>query len=182
MDELIDIYDENNNPVGVQKMKSEAHRTGLWHRAAHVWIYNSAGEILLQLRAKDKEFYPNRWDISAAGHVSAGEEPVVSGLREVKEEIGLPVSKEDLGFFRIGKSKMVYEKMLNNEFYYVYFLKFDGDSSKLRVQEEELQEARFFPVDKIKEGLKTNQDNYVFHGEYWQDVVNHVKKLLSAKV
>jgi len=35
-DELIDIYDEDNKPTGVQKMKSEAHRQGLWHRAAHI--------------------------------------------------------------------------------------------------------------------------------------------------
>ena len=57
-DELIDIYDENNKPLGIQKMKSEAHRDGLWHRASHVWIYNSKGEILLQLRAKNKELWP----------------------------------------------------------------------------------------------------------------------------
>ncbi len=57
VDELIDICDENNNLLKIQKMKSEAHRDGLWHRTSHVWIYNSNGEILLQLRAKTKTFF-----------------------------------------------------------------------------------------------------------------------------
>ena len=56
VDELIDIFDENNNALNVQKMKSEAHKLGLWHRASHIWIYNSSGEILLQLRAKKNHF------------------------------------------------------------------------------------------------------------------------------
>lgn len=84
-DELIEIYNGNNEPLGIEKMKSEAHRNGLWHRASHIWIYNSAGEILLQLRAENKELYPNMWDISAAGHISAGEEPIISALREMEE-------------------------------------------------------------------------------------------------
>lgn len=66
-DELVDICDENNNLHGIRKTTSEAHRAGLWHRASHVWIYNSKGEILLQLRAKEKLLYPDMWDISAAG-------------------------------------------------------------------------------------------------------------------
>lgn len=35
-DEMIDICDENNNLTGIQKKKSEAHESGLWHRAAHI--------------------------------------------------------------------------------------------------------------------------------------------------
>lgn len=70
-DELIDIFDENNNPRGIQKLKSEAHKEGIWHRAVHIWIYNLKGEILLQLRSKNKELYPDRWDVSAAGHGGA---------------------------------------------------------------------------------------------------------------
>ena len=80
-DELIDICDEANHLTGVQKMKSEAHKDGLWHRAVHIWLYNSKGEILLQWRAKNKLLYPEMWDISAAGHVSASENPITSGLQ-----------------------------------------------------------------------------------------------------
>jgi isopentenyldiphosphate isomerase len=59
--ELLDIVDEDNKLLGIKKSKVEAHEKGLWHRNAHIWIYNSKGEVLLQLRAKDKIFLPNMW-------------------------------------------------------------------------------------------------------------------------
>jgi len=85
-DELIDIYDENDKTLNLKKMKSEAHKNGLWHRAASVCIYNSHGEFLLQLRAKDKDLFPNMWDVSAAWHISAGEDPTIAAIRKQKKK------------------------------------------------------------------------------------------------
>jgi isopentenyldiphosphate isomerase len=180
-DELLDICDENNNLLGVQKMKTEAHRDGLWHRSVHIWIYNANGEILLQLRAMEKPLYPNMWDISVAGHVSAGEDPIISGLREAEEEVGLQIVKEDLDFWMIRKHQTVFRDIKNNEFYYVYFLKFDGDINQLKLQVEEVQKIEFFPIDKITEALKTNPDKYVPHGDYWFEVFQEVKNRLGDK-
>jgi len=174
-DELIDICDETNKLLGIQKMKSEAHKNGLWHRSSHVWIYNSSGEILLQLRADNKEMYPNMWDISAAGHVDAGEEPIVAALREMEEEIGLSIKQEDLEFFKIIKVQAVYKEIVNNEFDYVYFLKFDGDINKLALQKEEVAKIQFLSIDKIKEELQEYPEKYVPHGDYWFDIIKKVR-------
>lgn len=178
-DELIDICDENNNLLNIQKMKNEAHKNGLWHRASHIWIYNSNGEILLQLRAKEKPLYPNMWDISVAGHISTGEDPIISGLREVEEEIGLELKKEDLNFWMIRKVKAIFREIKNNEFYYVYFFKFDGDINQLKLQKEEVQRIQFLPIDKIEEELKINPKKYVPHGKYWFEVINELKNRLK---
>lgn len=178
-DELIDIYNESNELTNIHKMKSEAHKEGLWHRAAHVWIYNSKGEILLQLRAKGKPLFPDMWDISVAGHVSAGEDPVISGLRELEEEIGLKIKQDDLQFFNIRKVKTVDRNIKNNEFYYAYFLKFDGNVNKLKLQDEEVQKIQFLPINKIEEELKINPDKYVPHGDYWFEIINEVKRKLK---
>ena len=178
-DELIDICDESNNLTDVQKAKSEAHKDGLWHRAAHIWIYNSKGEILLQLRAKEKLLYPDMWDVSVAGHVSAGEDTVTSGLREIEEEIGLKVKQEDLQFFNIRKTKALYRDIKNNEFYYVYFFKFDGDIKKFKLQDAEVQKIQLFSVSEIEEELKINTEKYAPHGDYWFEVLNEVKRKLK---
>jgi len=178
-DELIDICDESNNLTKTKKMKSEAQRDGLWRRMAHIWIYNSKGEILLQLRAKEKSLYPDMWDISAAGHVRAGEDSIAAGLREIKEEIGLEVKQNDLHFFNIKKIEAIYKNIKMNEFCYVYFFKFDGDIEKLKLQGEEVQEIRFIPIEKIKEELKVNLDKYVSHGDYWFEVMDEVKRKLK---
>ena len=175
-DELIDIYDENNNFTGVQKMKSEAHRDGLWHRNIHVWIYNSAGEILLQLRAKDKLVFPDVWDVSVAGHVGAGEDLLISASREVEEEIGLKIKTEDLYFFKIKTISMTYKEIKNNEFAYIYFLKFDGDISELKLQDEEVQAIEFFPIDKITEGLLITPDKFLDYDGYWSEIIEEIRK------
>ncbi|MFP4424350.1 MAG: NUDIX hydrolase [Candidatus Woesearchaeota archaeon] len=176
MDDLIDICDENNNFLGMQKLKTQAHSEGLWHRTAHIWIYNSKGEVLLQLRAKEKALYPDVWDISAAGHVIAGEDPLDSALREVEEEIGLKI--KNLDFWMIRKNKAIFREIKNNEFYYIYLYRFDGDISCLTLQKEEVQGVRFFSIDKIKEDLRVNADIYVPHGDYWFEAFDEISSRL----
>ena len=175
-DEVIDIYNENNEGLNIQKMRSEAHKSGLWHRVSHIWIYNSNREILIQLRSENKELYPNMWDISVAGHIGAGEEPVISALREIEEEIGLSVKPEDLQFFKIRKHKIVYREIKNNEFCYVYFLKFNGDIKKLILQEEEVAKIQFLSFDKLEEELKMHPEKYALRGDYWFEVMEEVRR------
>lgn len=54
MIEYIDVLDS-----GERKAKSDVHRDGDWHRAAHIWVITSDGRVLLQRRSPDKENYPN---------------------------------------------------------------------------------------------------------------------------
>ncbi len=177
VDELIDICDNDNNLTGVQKMKTEAHKKGLWHRASHIWVYNSKKEILLHLRSKDKSFFPNVWDLSAGGHIGANEDPINGGLREIQEEIGLKLTTEDLLFMMIKKQKTKFEDLKNNEFYYVYLYKFDGNADELKLQTEEVQEARFFPINTLEKDLKINPNKYVSHGDYWFEVIDKIRSL-----
>ena len=177
-DELMDICDENNNLTGVSKLKSDVYRKGLWHRSSHIWIYNSKGELLIQLRAKNKRLYPDMWDVSAAGGIHAGEDPLTAGLRETQEELGLNVKKDDMKFFRVVKHSNVFRDIKNNEFSYVYFIKFDGDINKLKLQDEEVQKIKFLSVNDIEKELENHPEKYVPHGDYWYDVINEVKRQL----
>ena len=180
-DELIDIYDENNNYLGIQEMKKIALKKGLWHRGSHVWLYNAQGEILLQLRAKkNKLLSPNRWDISAAGHVSAGEKPLTSGIRELKEELGLKLKNKELDFWKIKKHKGIFRSFKNNVFYYIYFFEFNGNTSQLKLQKEEVQKVKFIPIKKLKEELKSKPKEYVYD-DYWNEAINEIENMLNSK-
>lgn len=95
--EQLNIYDEHRNHIGVASRK-EVHEKGYWHEAFHCWfvsIEESKPSIYLQLRSKDKKDYPDLLDITAAGHLLA-DETVQDGVREVKEEVGIDVSYEEL--------------------------------------------------------------------------------------
>ena len=176
MDELIDIYNEKNEDLNITKMRSEAHEKGLWHRSAHIWVYNDKSEILLQLRSSTKIIFPNKWDVSSAGHIGAGEIPIESAIRELKEEIDLSAAKEDLQFYRVNKQSSRFKNFLDKEFNYVYFLKFDGDIANLKLQEEEVSDLRFCNSEELRNEIYNNPELFVPHGQYWFEIINEVEK------
>lgn len=96
--ELLDVYDENGTRLGV-KPRSLVHRDGDWHRTFSCWIIRGDADrgpgILLQRRGARKEVWPQRFDISAAGHYRAGE-GIEDGARELSEELGVDVAPEAL--------------------------------------------------------------------------------------
>ena len=92
MVEFFDILDENGNKTGKTKARAEVHRDGDWHKAVHIWIANNKDEILLQKRSPNKDSYPNMWDISSAGHLTAGDDSISEAIREIKEELNAEIS------------------------------------------------------------------------------------------
>ena len=95
--EIIDQYNYIGEKIGTVD-KEIAHEKGLWHKSVHVWIVNDKNEILLQYRSADKKLYPNTWDVSFAGHISAGESSIDAVIREGKEELGIKVDLNNLNY------------------------------------------------------------------------------------
>src|SRR4051812_43778026 len=96
-EEIFDIVDEHDVVIG-QRPRGEVHRTGLRHRAVHVLVFNSRGEVFLQKRSMLKDCFPGAWDSSASGHLQPGETYDDCAMREVEEELGfrLPTVPERL--------------------------------------------------------------------------------------
>lgn len=103
-EEWLDVCDEQGEPVGKRVLRSVAHRDGIPHRTAHVWLIRRrpAGgfDVLLQKRSREKDAFPGCYDISSAGHIPAGDGFVESALRELEEELGVHAEPSDL--VRIG--------------------------------------------------------------------------------
>ncbi|REJ85681.1 MAG: NUDIX domain-containing protein [Planctomycetota bacterium] len=86
--ELFDVCDGNDVVIG-QATRGEVHQRGLLHRAVHIFVFNSRGELLLHRRSAGKDEYPLRFTSSASGHLSAGEDYHSAAVRELEEELGL---------------------------------------------------------------------------------------------
>ncbi len=96
--ELMNAYDNNMNEIGVYA-RSYIHYHKMWHKVVQCWIVGrtEAGiRVYLQRRSFEKMSHPGRYDVTAGGHVSAGELPEDAVLRETQEEIGLRLDTDRL--------------------------------------------------------------------------------------
>lgn len=93
----IDIFTDRYEYVGIAD-KKKAHRQGLWHRTFSALAFNpTTRRVMLQKKAPGRYSFerPDYADITVGGHYHAGED-VPDGIREVHEELGLPVAYTDL--------------------------------------------------------------------------------------
>lgn len=142
--EPLDVYDEQGKPTGEVLPRSEVHQRELWHAVAVVWVYNSEGDVLLQHRAAERNGFPNTWDVSASGHVRAGDSVIASAVRELREELGIQVKPNEMT--EIGRLKdsfpLTYGKT-HNEHDVVYLVHRDINLERLELQSSEVDGARW---------------------------------------
>lgn len=93
--EMFDVVNEQNEVTG-QLTRGEVHARGLLHRAVHVFVINTRGEIFLQKRSHLKDVSPLKWDSSAAGHLDVGEPYAACAIRETREELGIEITGTEL--------------------------------------------------------------------------------------
>jgi isopentenyl-diphosphate delta-isomerase type 1 len=99
-EEIFDVVNEHDEVVG-RETRREVHRNGLRHRAIHVFVFNSRGEVFLQKRSMTKDTHPGVWDSSASGHLDCGEDYDACAVRELREEIGLKLNKSPQRVFKV---------------------------------------------------------------------------------
>jgi len=159
--ELIDVLTAEGAPTGATKPKADVHRDGDWHRAAHVWIITADGRLLLQRRSLRKENYPGLWDVSAAGHLSAGESARDAAVRETFEELGLRIDARELQFLGTVRESCVLNggAYLDNEFHDVFIVRRDVDLASLILQDGEVDDA-ILVRELPKDGLVPHPEEY----------------------
>ena len=102
-EEIFDVVNERDEVIG-RETRSEVHRLGLLHRAIHVLVFDSRGQIFLQKRSLKKDRQPGLWDSSASGHLDSGEDYDAAAVREVREEIGLRLNATPPRLFKLAPS------------------------------------------------------------------------------
>lgn len=159
--ELFDILNEDGSKTGVVKERGVAHREGALHGTVHIWIVRendkSGYDVLLQKRSDNKDSYPGCYDISSAGHISAGDGVMESALREFEEELGLSAQPEQLELFgttlvKFGTTfagKIFRDNEFSNDFVY----RQPVDIGKLKLQESEVAEVCWMDYEECREKI-----------------------------
>lgn len=86
--EQVILVNERDEEIGVEE-KLRAHRNGgRLHRAFSIFVFNSAGELLLQRRAATKYHFAGLWSNTCCGHPRPGEGVIEAAERRLEEEFG----------------------------------------------------------------------------------------------
>ena len=173
--ELIDIVDENNNLTGQVEERWVAFEKGLWRRTVSCWIMNEKGEVLLQKRAGEKRRNPNKW-AKTGGQVDSGETVEEAIYREVIEELGIEIPKEQIEIDSIYKSD---DK--NKRFVYNYIFVVDYKLEDYILQKEEVADVKYFTIEELEEIRKNNDLNYTFCNWSTEDFKREIDKLKSKR-
>lgn len=87
--ESLILVDEHDRVLGHQS-KAECHDGhGILHRAFSLFIFNPAGELLLQRRSAQKRLWPLYWSNSCCSHPRAGESMDAAIHRRLYQELGV---------------------------------------------------------------------------------------------
>lgn len=133
--ELVDLYDENRLPLGRTAVRYSKREKGTYRLIVHLCIFDAQGRLLIQRRARQKRLWPDKWDVSAAGGVSAGETTRLAAQREVEEELGLSLD--------LSETRAVCTVNFATGFDDYFVIRREVDLASLRLQEEEVSDVRW---------------------------------------
>jgi isopentenyl-diphosphate Delta-isomerase len=135
-DELI-LVDSNDRELGHASKASCHDGEGVLHRAFSVFVFNDAGEVLLQRRSAEKRLWPRFWANSCCSHPRRGEALIDAARRRVHEELSLSVSLVPLYHFeyhaRFGAAGSEHE---------LCHVLVGSSSAPVRVNRREIEEVR----------------------------------------
>ena len=139
--ELLDVYDDNGKKTG--KVVERGIDDSVFEKGEHIavaiiYIENSKGEFLIQKTSKEKGGIYS----STGGHVDHNEEPIDSIVREVKEELGLEISKNDiadLGYL-----------VVDFPVRFVFYMKKDIDIESLTIKKDEVESVSFMTIQELR--------------------------------
>ena len=183
-DEYIDLVDEHGTPLGRRALKSDAHRNGWYHNTIHVWLYDVEGRVLLSQRSAAKLIFPLLWDVSAAGHVDAGEDIVHAAIREVHEELGLNLNAENLAFVGVFKHESTYDqgRIRDFEFHHAYIAPLEIDTHELILQPGEVDAVKLVNNKEFLDLLAGSPENSHFvptNGNYYELILDAISKAIN---
>jgi isopentenyl-diphosphate delta-isomerase len=124
MNEQLVLVDRNDTAIGVMD-KLQAHQEGHLHRAFSIFVFNAAGELLLQRRNPQKYHSGGLWANTCCSHPRPGETLAAAAHRRLGEEMGFDC-KMETGFSFI--YKVLFDNgLIEHEYDHVFVGYYDDD-------------------------------------------------------
>lgn len=142
--ELLDVYDNLGNKTGrvVERgNKSETFNDNEHIAVTNIYIENDKGEFLIQKTSKEKGGHY----ASTGGHINHGEDAFSTIVREVKEELGIDISNDNI----ISLGHICVDFPIR----FIFYLKKNINLNDIVLQKDEVESISYMSIDKIKDIL-----------------------------
>uniref|UniRef100_A0A7C4AJ21 NUDIX domain-containing protein n=1 Tax=Thermodesulfovibrio aggregans TaxID=86166 RepID=A0A7C4AJ21_9BACT len=159
MEEFLEIVDGQGSVISIAPRSVIHSNPSLLHRAVHILVFNSKGELLLQKRSHIKKIAPQKWDTSVGGHVMPGEDILTAAKREMLEELG--VVTNSLRFLYT----YIYSDEYESELVYTYWTTHDGPFDFNR---SEIEEIAFWKIEDIRNSINFDFFSNNFKHEFFR--------------
>ena len=172
--EYFDVLNSRGDFTNEIASRKECHEKGLWHKAIVVQIISTDNKrVLLQKRSANKRMWPNLWDVASGGHVLAGELGYQAGIREAKEELGVDLKRDELEFIGATTSENIQKDIINRHYNEYYIVHKDIDLNDITIQEDEVQEVKWFNVEELKKRVNNNFEELTDKVELWHYLIKY---------
>ena len=145
--EYFDLFDPDRRPTGECLLRGTPTPKGKYRLLVHACVFNSKGEMLIQQRQNTKK-WPNLWDLTSGGHVTAGEDPRTSAFRELAEEVGIEIDPTGL--------RPAVTVAFSDGWDDFYVVQHEANAEDLAIQLDEVQAVKWAPLEEV---LTLRQEN-----------------------
>jgi isopentenyl-diphosphate delta-isomerase len=150
--ESLILVDEADRGVG-HLSKQRCHEgQGILHRAFSLFVFNGAGELLIQQRSAAKRLWPHYWSNSCCSHPRSDEPMERATGRRLHEELGLACPLRFL--FKFQYQAQFDATGAENELCSVFI---GRSSDSVKINEDEIQAIRWVRPERFESELSGSE-------------------------
>ena len=152
MTEQWEVYDINRKKMGKVVNRGSILEKDEFHLIVHVWIKANEHQYIVSKRSTEKDYAPGLWE-TPGGCVQLNETSLDAAIREVKEEIGILLKKEngECLFRTVGIDSK------RHLFIDVWHFIQNVNLKNIKIQKEEVEETKLMTIDEIKILIENNK-------------------------
>ena len=162
--ELLDVYDNLGNVTGRTVIRGDKSVKLNEHEhiaVTIIFIENDKWEFLIQKTSKEKGGYYS----STGGHIDSGETPLSTIKREVLEELGVNIDKDNI----VEYGAILHDKII----VFLYYIRKNIDINKVKLQKEEVDYVKYMSKSEIDE-LIENNEMLKSHGNMFKKIIKRL--------
>ena len=169
--EYLNVYDNNKNKLDKKIVRGDKLSNDEHILVAVIFIKNKDNKYLIQKTSLEKSGLYS----TTGGHVLYNEDSKTSIIREVKEELGIDITDDDIKYLVGSSSINIKGDIINKHYNECYLITKDIDISKIKLQEEEVSEVKYFSKEEVLSMIDNNYSGLTEKTGPW----NFLRRILN---